>query len=391
MEKSNNLNIDIHSLYEIMQDNFLLTLLEGILNSFTNIEAKNIIECLIAEISPIFIYEAYQFFKGYNLCDSNNIFKNKELKKKVTKYRMISTHEEIKKSKYIEKLKNKMGLDFANDVYDINVIANESQIQGFNFSEFNKHEDRDFLSSCYTTNFELAKITFEKITGYTIDDYYSIINHIIKEKKEEIKLLENRLKGVRYSYKSSKLFINSKIDNIDKLFILYRYNNLKGIIELNKFFEKTKIKFGINDDIVIDSDNFINKLNALEITVLGNDIQTNNTTYINKLKDNLDKTILNRSSKFYKLNRILRNNIHYSKIEKLTTSEYSEIEDLQTLYLNYVYNSMVRNIFFKLDKNDKTMNDFFTYCRNNNICKEELQKNYEEYFKQFIYTKYNSK
>lgn len=37
MEKSNNLNIDIHSLYEIMQDNFLLTLLEGILNSFTNI------------------------------------------------------------------------------------------------------------------------------------------------------------------------------------------------------------------------------------------------------------------------------------------------------------------------------------------------------------------
>ena len=48
MKKKSNKNIDMHSLYEILQDNFSIVFLGKILNSFQNIEAKIAIEEFIS-------------------------------------------------------------------------------------------------------------------------------------------------------------------------------------------------------------------------------------------------------------------------------------------------------------------------------------------------------
>ena len=387
MDSKENSKIDIKSLYEIMQDNFFIVLLGAITDKFRNLEAKNFIKGFISELSPVFIYEAYLWLKRTNLIEDEKFFRNKELKNKVTKYRMVTTKKEVKQSKDIKHITEKMGITFSEDIYDINVISSEDSILGFNFYEYNKREDIDFFGGCYLTNLDFVKSTLKFIINMSELDYYNIINTILIEKDKELKILEKNLSGNRYSYKSSKIFKNSNIQESDKLFILYRYNILKTIIEIQKFFDASSITIKINDKLVIDSNRFFGKAMALEITDLGNDIQSIDTPFMKELKNNLDEKILKLNSNFYPLNRMLRNNIHYTKIEEIN-DKYKEIKNIQLEYIKFVYNQIQEKIYFELDENDIIMNEFFKYCDENGIKNEEIEQNYEDYYTQYYCKKY---
>ena len=246
---------------------------------------------------------------------------------------------------------------------------------------------------CYSTNLEFAKVTFKEITRISEIDYNNIIKLIIENKIEDIEKLEKSLAGVRYSYKSSKLFKNTTIQDEDKFFILYRFNTLNTIIELKKFLKTNKIVIDTNNGLSINIDKFIDKIIALEIDILGRDIQSLDTEYIKKLGKELDEKMLNdkkikAEENFYQLSRKLRNNIHYKKIEELDEEIYVDVVSLQEEYLDKIYNEMKKNIYFSLDKDDMLMNDFFQYCNENNISQEEIMKNYNDYYIQYYYKKY---
>lgn len=391
--KNSSVKMDIHSLYEILQDNFSIAFLGKVLNRINNIEAKNAIQEFIIDFSPVLIYEAYLYLKSNNLIEENKFYKSKELKNKVEEYRMITAKKKVKKSDYIKSITQKMGLAFDEDVYDINVIAENNQVKGFNFAEYKKREEKNFLEMCYSTNLEFAKVTFKEITRISEIDYNNIIKLIIENKIEDIEKLEKSLAGVRYSYKSSKLFKNTTIQDGDKFFILYRFNTLNTIIELKKFLKTNKIVIDTNNGLSINIDKFIDKIIALEIDILGRDIQSLDTEYIKKLGKELDEKMLNdkkikAEENFYQLSRKLRNNIHYKKIEELDEEIYVDVVSLQEEYLDKIYNEMKKNIYFSLDKDDMLMNDFFQYCNENNISQEEIMKNYNDYYIQYYYKKY---
>ena len=284
MEKNLNKKIDINSLCEILQDNFSIVILGNILNKISNIEAKIAIEEFISDFSPVLIYEAYYYLRNNNLIKEGKFYRSKELKDKVTDYRMLTTKKKIKESSYIEKIKQQMGIEFDDEIYDINVIVKDNKVKRFNFAEYNKREDKEFLEMCYLTNEEFSKVCFKEIMKISEFDYKNIINDILDKKSKEIKKLERRLAGTRYSYKSSKIFKNSSILKNDKIFILYRINILQIIIELRDFFRKMEITASINNKIILDTNRFINKIIALEIDILGNDIRSLNTEYITKLQ-----------------------------------------------------------------------------------------------------------
>lgn len=391
--KNSSVKMDIHSIYEILQDNFSIAFLGKVLNRINNIEAKNAIQEFIIDFSPVLIYEAYLYLKSNNLIEENKFYKSKELKNKVEEYRMITAKKKVKKSDYIKSITQKMGLAFDEDVYDINVIAENNQVKGFNFAEYKKREEKNFLEMCYSTNLEFAKVTFKEITRISEIDYNNIIKLIIENKIEDIEKLEKSLAGVRYSYKSSKLFKNTTIQDEDKFFILYRFNTLNTIIELKKFLKTNKIVIDTNNGLSINIDKFIDKIIALEIDILGRDIQSLDTEYIKKLGKELDEKMLNdkkikAEENFYQLSRKLRNNIHYKKIEELDEEIYVDVVSLQEEYLDKIYNEMKKNIYFSLDKDDMLMNDFFQYCNENNISQEEIMKNYNDYYIQYYYKKY---
>lgn len=387
MEKNLNKKIDVNSLCEILQDNFSIVILGNILNKISNIEAKIAIEEFISDFSPVLIYEAYHYLRNNNLIKEGKFYRSKELKDKVTDYRMLTTKKKIKESSYIEKIKQQMGIEFDDEIYDINVIVKDNKVKRFNFAEYNKREDKEFLEMCYLTNEEFSKVCFKEIMKISEFDYKNIINDILDKKSKEIKKLERRLAGTRYSYKSSKIFKNSSILENDKIFILYRINILQIIIELRDFFRKMEITASINNKIILDTNRFINKIIALEIDILGNDIRSLNTEYITKLQQKLDKKMLQENKAFYSLSRKLRNNIHYENIEELDLNTYNNIEILQDNYIDLVYDIMIKELFFKLDEEDFLLNDFFKYCNENDISQKEIELNYKNYYTQYYYTK----
>ncbi len=392
MENSS-IKIDIHSLYEILQDNFSIAFLGKVLNKINNIEAKIAIQEFIIDFSPVLIYEAYLFLKSNNLIEENKFYKSKELKNKVEEYRMITAKKKVKESDYIKSITEKMGIILSENVYDINVISSNNQVKGFNFAEYKKREEKEFLEMCYSTNLEFSKVTFKELTGISEIDYNNIINLIIENKTEDIEELEKSLAGNRYSYKSSKLFGDTNIQDDDKFFILYRFNTVNTIIELKNFLNKNKIVIDTNNGLSINIDKFIDKIIALEIDVLGRDIQSLNTEFIKNLGKKLDEKMLNNKKtkageNFYQLNRKLRNNIHYSKIEELDKDIYCEVVNLQEEYLYKVHNEMENNMHFSLDEEDILMNKFFYYCNENNISEEEIIENYNDYYTQYYFKKY---
>ena len=380
-------NIDIHSLYEILQDNFSIIVLGKVLNKFQNLEAKIAIEEFISDFSPVLIYEAYFYLKNNNLIEEEKFYRSEELKNKVRDYRMLTTKKKIKESEYIETITKKMGIEFDEDVYDINVIVKDNKVKRFNFAEYNKKKEKNFIEMCYLTNEEFSKICFKEIVKLSDSDYTKIINDILDQKSGEIKKLEERLSGIRYSYKSSKIFKNSNIMEDDKIFILYRINILQTIIELREFFRKVEIIASIDNKVILDVNKFVNKIIALEIDILGNDIRTLNTEYIAKLQKNLDRKMLQGTKDFYSLSRKIRNNIHYEKIEKLDMNTYNNIVFLQDNYIDLVYDIMIKELFFYLDEDDILMNNFFKYCIENNISQEEIELNYENYYTQYYFKK----
>ena len=88
-------NICLDSFYEIFQDNFIIVLIGKIIKKIQDIEARSALEEFISEFSPIFIYEAYKFFKNKKLIKEENFFNSIELKKKVSQYRMTTTKRKV--------------------------------------------------------------------------------------------------------------------------------------------------------------------------------------------------------------------------------------------------------------------------------------------------------
>lgn len=379
--------IDINSFYEILQDNISMVILEKILNGFKCIESKNAIEEFIADFSPVLIHEAYIFFKKKGLATKDNFYKNEKLRKKVEDYRMLTTKKRVPNSEYIYDIKENMGIDFKNDIFDINVVVLDNIIRRFNFSEYNKREEKDFLGMCYLTNAEFSKISFKYLTKLSEDDYKNILNKTIEECMNDIKKLEVLLSGNRYSYRSSKLFLEADITEVDKYFILYRLNMIVILIELEKFFEKNNFTISANENIICDVHMFFSKIIALEIEILGNDIRNMNTNFSKSIQKKLDETLLKKNKNFYSLNRKLRNNIHYEKVDIIDEASYKELIKLQKEYLNIIYEEIKNKLHFNLDEEDILLSEFFKYCNDNNIEKEEIDRNYENYYTQYYYKK----
>lgn len=385
MEEEN--KIEITSFYEILNDNLAMVILEKILECFDNIESKNAVEEFIADFSPVLIHEAYLYLKDKKLISENSFYKSEEIKKKIQKYRMLTTKKKVKNSEYIKSIRDNMGIDLENDIFDINIVELDNIIKRFNFSEFNKRSEKDFLGMCYWTNAEFSKVIFEEITRLPKGEYEKIIDIIIDAEKDDIKNLEKSLSGNRYSYRSSKLFNKADLIESDKLFILYRFNMITLLIELEKFFKKNYITITCNDIKICDVYKFITKMIALEIEILGCDIGSLDTAFSIGLQEKLDKTILKENTEFYSLNRSLRNNIHYGIIDVIDEKIYDEIIELQKKYMSIVYEEINNKLCFELKEEDLLLTDFFKYCSDNNIEKEEIDNNYENYYTQYYYKK----
>lgn len=99
------------------------------------------------------------------------------------------------------------------------------------------------------------------------------------------------------------------------------------------------IKDGLSDCLVsISLQSFIRKAIAVTIVIIGNEICNMNTNFSNYIM-RLFENEINETS-FFKLNRKVRNNIHYKEIEQINENDILIIDKYQKKYLKILISAI---------------------------------------------------
>lgn len=234
---------------------------------------------------------------------------------------------------------NDMGIDFRNYIFDIVLYLNDNNLLDINFRDWDNNKE---------SNFELidgiVATPLKWVEALIPAELYSQIKVALKDIND--KKLEgiNKVNIKRKSYSSFKLFVNSRINSNDKLYILQRYGLIKNALFVEKIL-KEDIWFDIGN-LHFDSKVFMTKVKAIIIEMIWNDQKNNKgITLFEKI------SIENKGidSKFYSINRKCRNNLHYSDYHYISKSEKIILDENQNLYLSNVLKIFDDNIFYKFD------------------------------------------
>ncbi len=381
-EKSKIKNIPINTIGEILQDSFYFSLLLHIKRSIKDIEIKNYIVMFVKGLSIIFVYELSLFLEEYNLLEKNQYFKI-NMKDRVYNERQW-VHQCVVNSEKMNLKLDKMGIDFENLIYDMNIILNNSKLVDMNFETFNEDNDLNFWNSVFSILEDVSECIIKAISNeamslekqfklfdsHAVDFYSRIANDISLE---------------RYAYSTHRLFsLATNLSEIDKIFILYRYRLVSSIEFIQKIFDGYNYDIEFENLFFIKFENYIRKIKALVIEIVGKDLMKMKSKYSNEVLENIKEAITEKE--FYSLNRKIRNNIHYLHTSSLTNKELEVIDRNQEKYLKIIRNSFQKNIFINIDNECVQMTNFLKECERLGLTDEEIKKDYERMYLSFLYT-----
>lgn len=375
--------IPISSINELLQDAFYFSLFLHLKKSLKDSEAKNYMVMFIKGISIVFIYELSLVFEEYDILEQKKFFCEGFDKKRIMEERQW-VKQCIVDSESMQEKKAKMGLDFNELFYDMNVIVNNNELLDMNFEIYNENVDLEFWNNVFAVIESVANAIFKALTNNEIllQDVLSTADEIIGNFEEKNK---NFFTINRYSYSVNKLFSKtSELTEKDKIFIMYRYRMVHSIFSIEKLFKDNMMEFTSGDLIKFNLNRYIKKIKALIITIIGNDLQKMNTLFSKELLQEINDKITNQD--FFKINRALRNNIHYSNIRILNKNENEILDINQNIYLKIIENAMIENLYVDIDSECEQMTNFLRACSEQGLSEEEIKKDYEKKYLTFLYT-----
>lgn len=373
----------LSSLTEILQDSFYFSMFLHLKRQLTNIEAKNYMVMFIKGLSVLFNYELLLFFEEYQLLKDKDFFKT--IDKNTIMQERQWVHQSIINSDSMSQKMHQMGLNFNDTVYDMNIIVNSTNnLLDMNFEIFNENTDLKF----WNTMFSIPEIASDALIKASTNDIFSL-NNILDAIDKTIQNFEEKNKNYfninRYSYSSKKLFEKTtSLLEKDKIFILYRYRLIHSIIIIEEMFKHYNLDINIKNIIQFNFKNYIRKIKALIIVIVGNDLQKMNTKFSNKLLEQINCKITNKN--FFVINRTLRNNVHYSKTTILNNNEIDILDENQDIYLSILYNAIIEEININIDNECKQMTLFLKECKLQGLTEDEIKKDYEKKYLNFLYT-----
>lgn len=333
---------DTSAINEIMQDTYFFYMLLEIKRKLKNIEAKSYLTMFIKGLAVALNYELSVCLENCGIIEKDKFFKP-NMKNKVRKERQW-LHQNICNSNKINKKIQEMGLDFSNEVYDLNVVIKNNKILDINFEQFGDDENLDFWNSVFYLNEQVIETIFkvfdEKFESNISKKLYEMTDVYISGKV--LNPIKNKINGKRYSYQSYKLFSKSiELDAIDKIFILYRYRLISSIILIEKVFYGKELKISIEPLFSLDFKNYIRKYKSISICIVGDELMKMNTDFSNSILEEINNKI---DAKFFPLNRKMRDNIHYSEINEFSNEEIDYLDTKQSEYLNIIYKHFINKI-----------------------------------------------
>lgn len=375
----NNRVMPLANLNEITQDSLFFCLFIEIKKKLNSIDSKYYLSSFIKQLSSIFFREmelALEYYEEYSTFDDYKDFHQK-VKSERNKIKKTVVNSNTSKSKI-----NDLGIDYNKQIYDMQIYINsDNELLDFNIEEYNeyKDEDFDFWNNLYLFPRKILEKSLDRNWDNVFNNLMSYLSSVLIE-------IEEQTISQEYSYSSYKLFKHCfNLTNEDKTFILFRFRLLKSILLFDKIFLKGNILMSNSDDRVFNFDlkNYLRKYKAIVISIIGNDLMCLKTPFSSKIITELDNIL---PGDFYRINRKLRNHIHYvEEILPLSIKEEEILDKYQTLYLNYVYENILKNIDIEIDRECIAMSKAVQECRSKNMSVEEIKEKYQQYYLKYYY------
>ena len=335
---------------EIIQDLVFVKFMLEVIKRMKDLEAKHYLSMILKFLTPIIVYEVADSLEIMGIKKKSDFFSNSVMTKRVKKERDRAVKEIIVKSSHLEETQKAMGLKFSPNVYDMQIVMSNNRLLGMNFEDFHDWvTDQAFWDSLFIVPKQMLNAFI--LTGGSnlkIDEIFSDLDAGLKAFAV---LVDRQLSGKRYKYSSCQLF--SRADDLtlaDKIFILYRYRMLLSVFELDAILPRKNVR--LNNDPPIDIYNFLRKYKALLIDILGRELMCYHSPFVDRIKEEIESRISKISNKgFFPFNRKLRDNIHYSKTERLNEEEIQVIDKYQKVYFDIIRWHMESVIFVEANLN----------------------------------------
>lgn len=153
------------------------------------------------------------------------------------------------------------------------------------------------------------------------------------------------MQPVKYPYPSGILFKNPEPCEQDKILILYHYSYFAFFNIIDNFIPNFRIE---TKDFCINISHSLMKLKAMLIEQFGSNIKNLDTPMVEKIKREIEDSINEKAA--FKVNRKLRNNIHYTKIDIISELEWEMVNKFQNEYFDIVLRTFNKYLHFKFGK-----------------------------------------
>jgi len=366
---------------EIISDLFCFDLILEIKRKLKNEEAKEYIVTFLRILAPIYIHEIINAVDHLGIVPKNETLDSATLKR-INAERQLSAHKVIVNSKKAIEAIEDMEISFDRKVYDINIVVKNGILYDMNYElQVAPVDDFDFWNHLFSLPYKILTAVFSALSP----DYS--IQEIFDNCSERLDLIANQLDEElsfsRYSYSTHKLFQNSiNLEIPDKTLILYRYRMITSVNVLSNYLPSFHITFG--EKRIVDMNSFFEKYKALIIEIMKDELNQLDTPFGNQIKADIKNAITD--TRFFSLNRKLRNNLHYETTNILTTDELDMIRINQMNYLSIFENNFRKHLYIDIDEECKVMTGFSKAFRKSGMPKEELDRRYSFYYLKYCST-----
>ena len=368
------------SVVEIIRDVLIFLILFEAEKKAKNSQAKEYVSLFLKTILPVLVYETSVCLNNTSGF-SKSAFLGEEMESFIKDERHSIKRNIVQSSKTL-KTASEMGLDFNSKTYDIVITLKNNTLLYLNyekyFDDINNSEKWGYLFT-YPRAILTAIFMAYKF-DYNVNEIITGLSSVITKTSESIDLF---FSGEQYSYSVYKLFNNKQnITDLDKAFIMYRYRMISSIEQIEKTIPEILPDYNYFD--IINFHLFFIKWKAVFIDIVGRELMVLNTEFSKDLLQKIDSSV---SSSFYKSNRAIRNNLHYTNISYPEKKDMELIKTAQDSYLGIIKEVFDKCITIEVDNECQKMTAFSHYCSEHNIPLSELEKYNHYYYVKFSFSK----
>ena len=330
---------------EVLQDLFTMYMCFNIQGKIKNPLIQELYGYIMVFFYSIFLHELYQA----NLIDENQY--TKIPKKLLNQFRQRFLKKKIEMGKpHLDTIRKEMEIDFRYFGYDIRLTVDErdnNKLYSINFGLWDlitlEKEKVELFNSLSGFPEKLIKELFNDVIGQ--ENAENIIKVCDSVCEEYSKKIDEKIHPVKYPYSSAVFFENPEPEEQDKYLIMYYYTYFSLFDLLDEFVPALKLE---GEAIQIDISYSLMKLKAMLIETFWVGVSHLNTIVVQNIKEQLETTFA--ATDVFVLNRRLRNNLHYSEVDKISILELKRIDDFQRKYIRIVLSVFNKRIRFKLGK-----------------------------------------